>query len=56
MLETHSTKPTAVGESKNARVWERKRFGDFTAFFFKKIVFLGRFWSKFLLKTAFLNG
>jgi len=50
----YSTEATALGESNNAGV-RGGRCGDFTAFF-QKYAFLGIFWSKFLLKTAFLNG
>jgi len=58
MLETHSTKATAVSKSNNAGVWVRspqppeanggrglifRRCGDFIAFLFKKYAFLGIF-------------
>jgi len=70
MLETHSTKAAAVGESNNAGIWGRspqlpeangglgvklltlRRFYRF----FPKIRIFRLNWSKFLLKTAFLNG
>jgi len=58
MVETHSTKAVAVGKSNNAGVWGPAG-GHATAIlqlFSPKYTFLGIFWSKILLKTAFLNG
>jgi len=63
----HLMKATTVGESNNAGfgapVGGQWGFGggasDAAAIlqlFFQKYAFLGIFWSKFLLKTAFLNG
>jgi len=66
MLEMHSMKATAVGESNNARVWgpspwplgvqgkNSRCCGDFLVFF--KNTCFRQFWSKLLLKTAILNG
>jgi len=70
MLETHSTKATAVGKSNNARVWGRSpqppeanggSGADPSTLqrilqLLQKYAFLGIFWLKFLLKTAFFNG
>jgi len=56
MLETHSVKATAVGESNNAG--SEGGAPDVAAilqFFSKVRIFLGMFRSKFLLTTAFLN-
>jgi len=66
MLETHSTKATAVGESNNAGVWgseppdanggswaEPPTLRRFYSYFFK-ITHFSHIWCICLLKTAFL--
>jgi len=61
-LEKHSTKAIAVGESNKATGGQRGFGGGATdaaaifQLFFQKYAVLGIFWSKFLLKTTFLNG
>jgi len=54
-LETHSTKATEVGESNKAEVSAPDDAAIFQLFS-QKHALLGIFWSKFLLKTEFLNG
>jgi len=65
-LETHSTKVSEVGESNKAEVLtagaqrglggEARDVAAILELFSQTYAFLGVFWSKFLLKTAFLNG